>query len=87
MLRPAVAVLGAAVALAVAAPAVGAQQAGTTVRPAGALVEPQFYDRPPPGRAMSAREVLALAAAVPKVRAGGRRADAIEQVLRPGSAP
>ncbi len=69
MRRPAVAVLVVAAGLATAAPAARAQEAGTTVRPSGALVEPGSYDRPPPGRSMTAREVLALAAAVPKVRA------------------
>jgi Glycosyltransferase family 87 len=69
VLRPAVAVLGVAVGLAAAAPVAGAQSPGTTVKPAGALVEPGSYDEPPPGRAMSARQVLAVAAAVPKVRA------------------
>ena len=46
-----------------------AQTAGTTVRPAGALVEPERYDRRPRGRALSAREALAIAAAVPRIRA------------------
>ena len=41
---------------------------GTTVRPQGALVEPESYDRPPPGRSMAAREALRLAAARPNVR-------------------
>jgi Glycosyltransferase family 87 len=64
--RTAVAVLAVAAALA-AAPA-HAQTGGTTVRPEGALVEPESYDRAPPGRAMTAREALALAAARPEVR-------------------
>ena len=66
MLR-AVAVLALAAALLVAHPA-AAQTAGTTVRPAGALVEPERYDRPPPGRRMSAREVRAAAEALPEFR-------------------
>src|SRR5918994_4570799 len=45
-----------------------AQTGGTTVRPEGALVEPGSYDRPPPGRALTAREVLRIAAAQPEVR-------------------
>jgi hypothetical protein len=45
-----------------------AQTAGTTVRAQGALVEPESYDRPPPGRAMTAREALRIAAARPEVR-------------------
>src|SRR5918995_1095210 len=45
-----------------------AQTGGTTVRPEGALVEPGSYDRPPPGRALTAREVLRVAAAQPEVR-------------------
>ena len=52
-----------------------AQTAGTTVRATGALVEPESYDRPPPGRSMTAREALAIAAALPKVRAA-RKANA-----------
>ena len=36
---------------------------------AGALVEPERYDRPPAGRELSAREALAIAAAVPRIRA------------------
>jgi hypothetical protein len=50
-----------------------AQTAGTTVRPQGALVEPESYDRPPPGRAMTAREALALAAGRPNVQAALRQ--------------
>ena len=52
-----------------------AQTAGTTVRAAGALVEPESYDRPPPGRSMTAREALAIAAARAEGarRARGRR--------------
>ena len=51
-----------------------AQQAspGSTVRATGTLIEPSSYDRPPPGRRMTAREVLAIARAIPKVR--GERA-------------
>lgn len=49
-----------------AAPAAAAQ---TTVRPSGALVQPPSYTEPPPGRQMTAREVLAVAEAVPKVAA------------------
>jgi glycosyl transferase family 87 len=45
-----------------------AQTGGTTVHPQGALVEPRSYDRPPPGRQMTAREALAHATARPKVR-------------------
>jgi hypothetical protein len=59
--------LAAVVALAGAAPAL-AQTAGTTVRPQGALVEPESYDRPPRGRAMTARQALRIAAARPAVR-------------------
>ncbi len=66
-MRRAAALLAAVVALLAAAPA-GAQTAGTTVRAQGALVEPDSYDRPPPGRVMTAREVLRLAAARPEVR-------------------
>jgi len=69
VLRPVVAVLAIAVGLAATAPIASAQAPGSTVRPAGALVEPESYDRPPPGRSMTAREALAIAAAVPKVRA------------------
>jgi hypothetical protein len=54
--------------LALAAAPASAQTAGTTVRPEGALVEPRSYDRPPPGRSMTARAALALAAARPNVR-------------------
>jgi len=57
--------------LAAAGPA-AAQTAGsqaTTVRPSGVLVEPERYDRPPPGRRRSAREVLRAAEAVAAVRA------------------
>jgi hypothetical protein len=72
------AVLIAALAL-VLAPALLAPPAGaqTLVGPAGTAVEPQRYDVPPPGRRMTAREVLAVAAAQPKVaaeRAGHPRA-------------
>jgi hypothetical protein len=76
MRRPAawLAVLAVATGLGAAGTA-SAQTAGTTVRAAGALVEPESYDRPPPGRSMTAREALAIAAAVPKVRAA-READA-----------
>jgi hypothetical protein len=63
----AAALLAAVVALAGAAPA-AAQTAGTTVRPQGALVEPESYDRPPPGREITAREALRIAAARPEVR-------------------
>jgi hypothetical protein len=63
----AAALLAAVVALAGATPA-QAQTAGTTVRPQGALVEPESYDRPPRGRAMTAREALRIAAARPEVR-------------------
>jgi hypothetical protein len=42
--------------------------AQTTVRPTGALIAPPSYTEPPPGRQMTAREVLELADAVPKVR-------------------
>ncbi len=45
-----------------------AQTAGTTVRAEGALVEPESYDRAPPGRDMTAREALRLASARPEVR-------------------
>jgi hypothetical protein len=41
----------------------------TIVRPTGELVEPTRYDVPPPGRRMSARQVIAVARAVPEVRA------------------
>jgi hypothetical protein len=61
----AIAALVAAAWLGAALPA----QAQTTVRPSGTLVEPPSYDRPPPGRRMTAREVLARASAAPKVRA------------------
>jgi len=63
----AAALLAAIVALAAAAPALG-QTAGTTVRPQGALVEPESYDRPPPGREMTARQALRIAATRPEVR-------------------
>ena len=59
------ALLAAILAVLAAAPA-HAQTAGTTVRAQGALVEPESYDRPPPGRVMTAREVLELA--LPEVR-------------------
>ena len=39
------------------------------MRPSGALVEPERYDRPPPGRRMSARAVLRIAESLPAVRA------------------
>jgi hypothetical protein len=65
--------------LAAAAPA-AAQPAGTTVRPAGTLVEPERYDRPPPGRRMSGRDVLRVAEAVPAVRR--TRADNPEAYVR-----
>jgi len=73
------------VSLATAASA-GAQTAGTTVRAAGALVEPESYDRAPPGRAMTAREALAIAAALPKVRAAreGRRGAYVRAYLARG---
>ena len=64
-----VAVLALAVGLVAAPAGAQAQTGGTTLRAAGALVEPESYDRPPPGRSMTAREALAIAAAVPKVRA------------------
>jgi hypothetical protein len=64
----AAALLAALLGLAIA-PAAQAQTAGTTVRPAGALVEPERYDSPPAGRQLSAREALAIAAAVPRIRA------------------
>src|SRR5215216_6208182 len=60
-------VVAAVVALAGEAPA-DAQTAGTTVRPQGALVEPESYDRPPPGREMTARQALRIAATRPEVR-------------------
>ena len=69
MRRPAAWAAVLAVAAGPAAAPAQAQTAGTTVRAAGALVEPESYDRPPPGRSMTAREALAIAAAVPKVRA------------------
>jgi Glycosyltransferase family 87 len=62
------AVLLAALAAAVAAPPADAQTGGTTVRPQGALVEPESYDRPPRGRSMTAREALRIAAARANVR-------------------
>src|SRR5215210_6504812 len=62
------AVLLAALAAAVAAPPAKAQTGGTTVRPQGALVEPESYDRPPRGRSMTAREALRIAAARANVR-------------------
>ena len=60
-----------ALALAALLVALGAAPAAaqTTVRPTGALVEPPSYTEPPPGRRMTAREVLAVAHGVPKVRA------------------
>jgi hypothetical protein len=61
------ALLAAILAVLAAAPA-AAQTAGTTVRAGGALVEPESYDRPPPGRDMTAREALRLAAARAEVR-------------------
>jgi hypothetical protein len=51
-----------------AAPATAHAQ-GTVVGPTGPLVQPPSYAEPPPGREMSARQVLAVARAVPKVRA------------------
>ena len=45
---------------------------GTTVRPGGVLTEPERYDVPPPGRRLSGRDVLRLAAAVPDVRRARR---------------
>jgi hypothetical protein len=66
------AVLLAVLAATVAAGSAGtasAQTGGTTARPQGALVEPESYDRPPPGRAMTAREALRIAAARENVRA------------------
>ena len=74
MRRPAAWLAVLAVAVAVAAgPAAAPARAQTAGRrpsaPRGALVEPESYDRPPPGRSMTAREALAIAAAVPKVRA------------------
>jgi hypothetical protein len=65
--RPAV-VLLAVLAAAAAAPPANAQTGGTTVRPQGALVEPESYDRPPRGRSMTAREALRIAAARTNVR-------------------
>src|SRR5918994_3976953 len=62
------AVLAAAALAAGWAQTASAQTGGTTVRPEGALVEPGSYDRPPPGRALTAREVLRTAAAQPEVR-------------------
>ena len=60
-----------ALALAALLLALGAAPAAaqTTVRPAGALVSPPSYTEPPPGRQMTARQVLALAGAVPMVQA------------------
>jgi hypothetical protein len=53
-----------------AAPAVAQQPGpGSTIRATGTLIEPPRYDRPPPGRRMTAREVLAIARAVSRVRA------------------
>jgi hypothetical protein len=66
MLRAAA--LAAVLAVATAAPPASAQTAGTTVRAQGALVEPESYDRPPPGRRMTARQALRTAAARPEVR-------------------
>ena len=66
-MRRAAALLATVAAVLAAAPA-HAQTAGTTVRAEGALVEPESYDRPPPGRALTAREVLRLAVARPEVR-------------------
>jgi hypothetical protein len=63
------AVLGAAALAAGWAGTAAAQTAGTTVRPQGALVEPASYETPPAGRELSARRVLAIAAAVPRIRA------------------
>jgi hypothetical protein len=62
------AVLLAVLAAAVAASPASAQTGGTTVRPQGALVEPESYDRPPAGRSMTAREALRIAAARANVR-------------------
>jgi hypothetical protein len=65
------ALLAVALALAGAAPAAAqslGSQPATTVRPSGTLVEPERYDRPPPGRRLSARQVVAIAEALPVVR-------------------
>ena len=67
-MRRAAALLAVLAAAALAAAPASAQTGGTTVRPEGELVEPDSYDRPPPGRAMTAREVLRIAAARPNVR-------------------
>ena len=66
MLRAAA--LLAVLAAAVAAGWAGTASAQTTVRPQGALVEPESYDRPPRGRSMTARDALRIAAARPAVR-------------------
>ena len=57
-----------------AAEPAAAQTAGSqvqTVRPAGVLVEPERYDRPPPGRRLSGRAVLRIAESLPAVRSVG----------------
>jgi hypothetical protein len=59
----------------------------TTVRGTTTLVEPQRYDRAPPGRSRTAREVLRAAAAVPavrRVRAEHTRAYARAYLAGPG---
>ena len=74
------AALAALLVLLMCAPAASAQDAGrggtpeqatgTMIRPGGVrLTEPAQYDRPPRGRRLSGREVLAIAEALPKVRA------------------
>src|SRR5688500_1990674 len=65
MRRAAVAAI--ALALLAAQPA-AAQTAGSAPRGTGTLSEPERYDRPPPGRERSAREVLRVAEAQPVMR-------------------
>jgi hypothetical protein len=57
-----------AAALALAAPAPAAGTPGSAPRDPNALVSPARYDRPPPGRALTADRAIAIARAVPKVR-------------------
>ena len=68
-MRRAAALLAVLVAAALAAaPASRADRAAPRSARRARSVEPDSYDRPPPGRAMTAREVLRIAAARPNVR-------------------